>query len=264
MAFNFFGSDMSNLFQEIRQLCARHGYRAVHDGLQQVMQEDYLVLKGIFEGTSPLASAPEPAWLKQEPMEFVLSETIDSTPAASVSAASVAAASVAAAHQQQQQQKKKVTKAKKKEVEQPEYAPPAEMFSTDMLDGLADTTKLGTIRAGTEIVVSKLGHQEEPEVKPTFFTAADERAWQKEEEAKTKAKLDATGIKAESLLTRENLEQWIQKEKKGYAYVARRHVGLPESSVVAACKEMGIVSEAAKRRQAIVASRVNAKRGRGR
>lgn len=258
MAFNFFGApDMSSIHQEIRQLCAKHGYRAVHEGLQFVMQEDYRVLKSIFEGV------PEPTPFTHHTV-FV-SDTID-TPFASFDAA------IQQPQQQEKKQKKQVKKAnkelqqkKEKEPEnKPEFAPPAETFPEDMLDNLVDSTKLGTIKPGTEIVVSKLGNQEEPEVKPTFFTSADERAWQKEEEAKTKHKLDATGITPESLLTKENLEQWVQKEKKGYAYIARRHVGLPEPMIAAKCKEFGIVSEAAKRRQAIVAARANAARGRGR
>jgi hypothetical protein len=249
MAFNFFGCpEMSTLFQEIRQLCAKHGYRAVHDGLATVMQEDYLVLKEFF---SCKELAPIPSKAKANAKEVVISETIDTVTFPDVFPSAV--------------QKKKVTKAKKQEEKVvAEYAPAAEMFSEDLIDGLVDSSKLGQIKSGTEIVVSKLGASEEPEVKPTFVTAAEERQWQKEEEAKTRAKLDATGISPESLLTRENLEQWIQKEKKGYAYVARRHIGLPEAAVVAACKELGIVSDAAKRSQAIVAARANAMRGRGR
>ncbi len=214
-------STESNLYNEIRLLCAKYGYRSVQEGVHTVIQEEYAALKSLVEGTTVLP--------KETP-------------------------------------KKVVTKAKKENEKkvQEEFAPAAEVFQEDLIDGLVDSTKLGQIKSGTEIVVSKLGAAEEPETKPTFFTAAEERQWQKEEEAKTRAKLDATGISPESLLNRENLEQWIQKEKKGYAYVARRHVGLPESAVVAACKELWIVSEAAKRRQAIVASRMNAKRGRGR
>jgi hypothetical protein len=298
MAFNFFGdSNMSNLFQDIRQLCAKHGYRAVQEGITTVIQEDYFVLKGLVEGCSLGHNPTFGEGCGQGhnltfgegggqghnltfgeggghgKSQILVDETIDfHIPFVN----------------QQTTQKKQVKKANK--TKEPEYAEAAETFAEDMIDGLVDTSKLGTIKAGTdgvlheghlaampnvwnarhsklvgaEIVVNKLGNKEEPEVKPTFFTVAEEKAWQKEEEAKTRQKLDATGIKPESLLTQENLEQWILKEKKGYAYVARRHVGLSESAVQAACKEFGIVSDAAKRRQAIVASRVNAMRGRGR
>ena len=289
MSFFDFGqmASVSSIHQEIRMLCAKYGYRSVQEGIQSVIQQDYASLKELVEGISPggggffvpVAAVPDASDVPQ-----VLS-------------------------QPGERKKKSVKKAKEKKEDEKkeEFAPAAEVFQDDLIDGLVGTvgcplqghppavpqlpslrhsnigaggaganikvsldsavggtTQLGTIKPGTEVVVSKLGASEEPEVRPTFYTVAEERAWQKEEEAKTKAKLDATGIAPDQLLTKENLQQWVQKEKKGYAYIARRHVGLPESAIAAKCKEFGIVSEAAKRRQAIVASRVNAARGRGR
>lgn len=246
MSFFDFGqmASVSSIHQEIRMLCAKYGYRSVQEGIQSVIQQDYASLKELVEGISPGGGG-----------FFV---PVDAE--ASGSVPEIVTLPV-------ERQKKTVKKAKEKEKKEdvaPAFAPAAEVFQEDLIDGLVDTTQLGTIKPGTEVVVSKLGASEEPEVRPTFYTVAEERAWQKEEEAKTKAKLDATGIAPDQLLTKENLQQWVQKEKKGYAYIARRHVGLPESAIAAKCKEFGIVSEAAKRRQAIVASRVNAARGRGR
>ncbi len=249
MSFFDFGqmANVSSIHQEIRMLCAKYGYRSVQEGIQSVIQQDYASLKELVEGISPGGGG------------FFVPLPVPVDAEASGSVPEIVSQPI-------ERQKKTVKKAKEKKEEEKkeEFAPAAEVFQDDLIDGLVDTTQLGTIKPGTEVVVSKLGASEEPEVRPTFYTVAEERAWQKEEEAKTKAKLDATGIAPDQLLTKENLQQWVQKEKKGYAYIARRHVGLPESAIAAKCKEYGIVSEAAKRRQAIVASRVNAARGRGR
>ena len=246
MALNFAGLGNQFLPNKIRQLCAEHGYKAVKEGIEQVLREDFQALQEIFASVAgSVANVPKKAeHVKPNP----ITQTIQKVEQSDV----------------ETKEKKTVKKAKKEKETPPEYAEAAETFAEDLIDGLVDSSKLGSIKAGTEIVVNKLGNSEEPEVRPAFSTTAEEKAWQKDEEAKTLAKLRATGISPESLLTKENLDQWIGKEKKGYAYVARRHVGLPETTIQNACRMYGIVSEAAKRRQAIIATRVNSMRGRGR
>lgn len=240
MAMNFAGLGNQFLPNKIRQLCAEHGYKAVKEGIELVLREDFQALQEIFASGAASASGATDSKKQENVQANPLTQTTE-------------------------KEKKTVKKAKKEQKEVvPEFAEAAETFEEDIIDNLVDSSKLGSIKAGTEIVVSKLGGSEEPEVRPTFSTSAEEKAWQKDEEAKTLAKLRASGIEPESLLTKENLEQWIGKEKKGYAYVARRHVGLPETAIQNACREYGIVSEAAKRRQAIIATRVNSMRGRGR
>ena len=261
MAMNFAGLGNQFLPNKIRQLCAEHGYKAVKEGIELVLREDFQALQEIFAseaGSAAGSAAGSTAGGAASVPKKV--DHVQATPLTQTNQA-VEQSEVEA----KEKEKKTVKKAKKEQKESPpEFAEAAETFEEDMIDNLVDSSKLGSIKAGTEIVVSKLGSSEEAEVRPTFSTSAEEKAWQKEEETKTLAKLRATGITPESLLTKENLEQWIGKEKKGYAYVARRHVGLPEATIVATCKEYGIVSEAAKRRQAIIASRTNVMRGRGR
>jgi hypothetical protein len=83
----------------------------------------------------------------------------------------------------------------------------------------------------------------------------DLKKWQKEQEEKKKRELDAQNINPASLLTKENLQQWIVTEKKTYAAVAREYVGLPDSMVASAAKSFGIQSDTTKKRAMIAATK---------
>jgi hypothetical protein len=85
------------------------------------------------------------------------------------------------------------------------------------------------------------------------------KKWQKEQEQKKLAELQAAGVVPESLLTVENLRQWVEKEGKTYAYVARIYLGLPESRVSEFGKKNGILSQMSKKR-AVLAAKATVKR----
>jgi len=85
------------------------------------------------------------------------------------------------------------------------------------------------------------------------------KKWQKEQEQKKLAELQAAGVVPESLLTVENLRQWVEKEGKTYAYVARIYLGLPESRVSEFGKKNCILSQMSKKR-AVLAAKATVKR----
>ena len=97
---------------------------------------------------------------------------------------------------------------------------------------------------GAQILIQKIDSEPPTtppsSTKPTFSTLKEAKQWQKaQEEAKHKALLHQ-GINPLSLLTKENLTQWIQEERKAYSVIARELVGLPELQVASTAKEFGI------------------------
>lgn len=63
------------------------------------------------------------------------------------------------------------------------------------------------------------------------------------------AELTAAGIKGESLLTQENLNQWLVVEGNTYAWVAREKTGCSETRVADVARSFGIKSAISRRRE---------------
>jgi hypothetical protein len=80
------------------------------------------------------------------------------------------------------------------------------------------------------------------------------KLWQKEQEQKKLAELQAAGVVPETLLTVENVRQWVEKEAKTYAYVAREYLGMPEAKVAEFGKKNGILSQMSKKRAVVAAN----------
>ena len=87
---------------------------------------------------------------------------------------------------------------------------------------------------------------------PKFATPKEAKAWQKEQELKKKLELEESGVVPLSLLTKSNLEQWILKDSRTYAYIAREYVGLPEAVISETAKSFNIQSEVAKKRFQVI------------
>lgn len=79
------------------------------------------------------------------------------------------------------------------------------------------------------------------------------KAWQKEQELKKLAELTAKGVNPENLLTVESIKRWIEDEQRTFAYVAREHLGMPESKVADFAREHGIKSTITKKRAILAA-----------
>ena len=80
------------------------------------------------------------------------------------------------------------------------------------------------------------------------------KLWQKEQEQKKLAELQAAGVVPETLLTADNVRQWVEKEGKTYAYVAREYLGMPEAKVAEFGKKNGILSQMSKKRAVVAAN----------
>jgi hypothetical protein len=87
-------------------------------------------------------------------------------------------------------------------------------------------------------VSEKVNHFRDPKEMKEFQKVAVE-AKRKENEA--------AGLSPSDFLTRENLTQWIEKEGKTYAWVAREKAGCPETQVAAQAQMMGLKSRISKK-----------------
>lgn len=92
---------------------------------------------------------------------------------------------------------------------------------------------------------------------------SEKRAWieenQKKKEEETFAKLQGEGVNPESLLTRENLHEWLEVQKYNFAYIARELVGLSQAQVRYAAKAFNIKSPITKQRQNMIAKKLTKK-----
>jgi hypothetical protein len=88
--------------------------------------------------------------------------------------------------------------------------------------------------------------QEEPKEETRFRSPTEMKEFQKAAVEKKHAELLAQGIKGESVLTKDNLNQWLTVEGNTYAWVAREKSGCPESKVAAIAKGFGIKSSITK------------------
>jgi hypothetical protein len=72
---------------------------------------------------------------------------------------------------------------------------------------------------------------------------------------KTLARLRAEGVDPKSLLTRENLTDWVERKGLAFTQISRDYVGLPDSVIAESAKKFGLESAVSKnRRKAILAN----------
>jgi hypothetical protein len=81
-------------------------------------------------------------------------------------------------------------------------------------------------------------------------------AKQKEQEQETHARLVSEGVNPESLLTKENLKEWVEVKKYNFAYIARELVGLTQNQVRFAAKAFNIQSPITERRKRIIGGKL--------
>jgi hypothetical protein len=67
--------------------------------------------------------------------------------------------------------------------------------------------------------------------------------------------LKAQGINPESLLTKENLNTWVNTQGLSFTQIARDHVGIDAEKISEVAKKFGIQSQIAKKRAQIIASK---------
>ena len=102
----------------------------------------------------------------------------------------------------------------------------------------------------------------EPEIKDVLVTSPvmdrqyrdpkEIKAFQKAAEESKNNENQAAGYQVTDILTKENLEKWIEQECRTYAWVAREKAGCPETQVAATAQMMGIKSKISKKRGIIM------------
>ena len=82
---------------------------------------------------------------------------------------------------------------------------------------------------------------------------------QEKKEKEKFAELVKQGVNPESLLTKENLTDWLQTKEYSFAYIARELVGLSQAQVRYAAKAYQIESPVSIRRKGLVAGKMKGK-----
>lgn len=99
---------------------------------------------------------------------------------------------------------------------------------------------------------------ESPEIKevvlvpPNFRDPKEVKEYQKKAEESKRKENDAMGIQIHTILTKENLKQWVEEEGHTYAWVAREKAGCSDTQVAATAQMMGIKSKISKKRGMIM------------
>ena len=73
----------------------------------------------------------------------------------------------------------------------------------------------------------------------------EQKIQHREAVSKKRAELEAKGIKPESLLTKENLEKWINSGLS-YQKIARDHIGIHENTISSVAQSFGLRSTISK------------------
>ena len=205
---------------KIRTVLAEFGVKETHQALLEIMKSDYEYLGTLFTQSNEIPQTTTPIQEKKE--------------------------------------KKPVKKANKESDLQEQTETNPSSSNTDSIDSLV-TSKF---TPGTKILVTKekiantsnINVQElPPATLPKFSSSTEAKQWQREQEEARRVNNEERGINSETLLTSDNMREWIEVNKYTYAQIARDIVGLPEYRVAEFAKQNGILSETAKRRAAIIA-----------
>lgn len=194
---------------DLRLVIAKYGYRATYEAFQNIISDDYTFLHTLRTGSSAPVN------------EIVQIE-------------------------EPQSKKKRGPKARaeKRVVDVPQIKNVTVQGATNELFGMVDQE----IPSLPVVEGSDIKEVSVPEGRPVFKDPKEQKKWQKDlEEAKRKEN-EANGISVSSILTRENLKQWVEEEGKTYAWVAREKAGCAETQVAATAQMMGIKSKITKRR----------------
>jgi len=89
-------------------------------------------------------------------------------------------------------------------------------------------------------------------VPPNFRDPKEVKEYQKKAEETKRRENDALGIQIHTILTKENLKQWVEEEGHTYAWVAREKAGCSDTQVAATAQMMGIKSKISKKRGMIM------------
>jgi hypothetical protein len=155
--------------------------------------------------------------------------------------------------------------------QQPKQPPPTNTHTTDNLPTRKEAKKVIVVRKQEPVQTLHL-KPEEVDNTPTENTIDESTllkveentedkqiviaAKQREKEEETHARLVSEGVNPETLLTKENLKDWVEVKKYNFAYIARELVGLTQNQVRFAAKAFNIQSPITERRKRIVGGKL--------
>lgn len=213
------------LREKLKHLLSHHTSQEVHETLMDIFQEELTYLKKVFSGRP--AAPPSPKVSPQQPVQQAT----------------------------QQQPQPPVTKMRG------DIRIRVVKRSEDTVPAVAET-----IEEAIDIQPQPLNVDTLPDVPSTApeepaaaVSEKERKARIKKEQAaaeqKTFQELTANGIKPESLLTKENLNTWVNTQGLSFTQIARDHVGLDAEKISDVAKGFGIQSNIAKKRAQIFAAK---------
>jgi hypothetical protein len=243
---------------EVRNILCKHGFKNTFETFQKIMKEDYDFLSNHYSTHKTLLTlAPkETKKVNENSVGEIFSQEVKALVKPSVPTEKKEEPAV----QKPVQLAKAIIKVKK--VEEKEREQPINPETKKPEIQVEEETEVKNIRIH-EFLEGEEPRQADPSsapgippMPPKGLTVKEIKQWQKGEEDKKRDELREKGIDPQTLLTKDNLKQWIEKENKSYAVVARYHVGLPEMYVSEVAKKFGVQSALAKKRRAqIMAAR---------
>lgn len=230
---------MSGVKEELGLLVGKYGHELISKTLKQLQERDYSFL------TFALSS-------KEKPTQDLGLQGF---------ASSVEAKTPSALEEQGTKQHKPVRTAKqtKKEEEKQEEEREAQEVNPSN-DQLTKAVRIKIVKnhetpplTEEQLARKPSNVPREVPMPPKGLGPKEIKRWQKEKEDELYKELVSEGIKPESLLTKENLESWVQTETLTYAAIARGRCGLPETQVSSVAKSLGIISRVSQIRAGLIA-----------
>ncbi len=225
------------LRQQLRGMMTYTSPREVHQALMGILREDYDYLRSVFVAPAP-AAARAAATPSAQPAQ---------TPQATVPA-------------------QPAQPAVDETTGLPKLKPDAKIKVVKKGQGIQLNETIDPPSAAPQPQSQQQEQQEQQQPQPPLALFPDNGMSSKERKEhfakinaeaaeKTLARLKAEGVDPKSLLTRENLTEWVERKGLAFTAISRDHVGLPDSVIAEAAKKFGLESAVSKnRRKAILAN----------
>jgi hypothetical protein len=216
--------EVPSLREKIKHLLSHHTAAEVYGTLMEVFQEDFAFYRTLFNQPQPAAHQTQPAPPQTQP--------------------------------QPQTQQPPLTKTRGdiriRVVKRPEAEAEAETEAQTIEKAIEIQPQ--PLNVDTLPDVSDQGDEEAPPV-----NEKERKARIKKEQAAAERKkleeLKAQGIAPESLLTKENLNTWVNTQGLSFTQIAREYVGLDAEKISEVAKKFGLQSNIAKKRAQIIAAK---------
>jgi hypothetical protein len=227
--------------EALKTLLATYGSKAVYESLQKTMKEEYTFLQSLFS-----APSAKPSGLSS--VGLVLKERVVAPVAAPVAALAPLAPLAAAKEETAPAYEKTVLPSKNTVVQVKKVSASTETVTPEP-ELATEASKKGKKKkepvplSPPEPVAAETVVEKQP-------TPQEIKAAQRAKEQEKAAELRAKGITIDSVLTKDNLKQWIEVDGRSYSFIAREYAGCPDTQVAALAKGYGLVSKVSQLKQA--------------